>query len=76
MNYYKFDNITVSFGYTTMLSFIKNTPEERYKLVYNRICNQCKKLSSDLLNIIIQYLLFGNEWKYSFVWDIQLLVGL
>ena len=52
-----------------------NTPETRFKLIYNRMIEPCNKLPDVLLKIIIEYLLSGEEWKRSFYWRIQLVNG-
>lgn len=68
----RLNQITVSCG-MDLFTTIPNTAETRYEVVYNRLLKPLNKVPDVLINIIILYLLFDDEWKYSFNWDIQLL---
>lgn len=54
---------------------IPNTPETRYRLIYERMLGPCQKIPDVLLRIIIEYLLYGEEWMRSFHWRLQLVNG-
>ena len=45
------------------------------RLVYDRMIKPSKRLPDVLLNIIILYLLWEDEWKRSFNWKLQLMRG-
>lgn len=66
------DQISVSYGMEYFIS-IPNTSETRYDLVYTRILKPLFKVPDVLINIIILYLLYNDEWQNSFNWDIQLM---
>lgn len=68
----RYDQISVSYGMEYFIS-IPNTSETRYDLVYTRILYPLFKIPDVLINIIILYLLYDDEWKNSFNWDIQLM---
>jgi hypothetical protein len=62
---------------------IPNTPENRYDIIYQEIMkSNCKCVIKDLLNIIIDYLLFDKfantqfsgdgSWAENFYWKFQL----